>query len=78
MKGPAEAPLRTGETVYLLGGAGSAAPEHPPTGDVMFSAWPRTRPRTSISTPIPAFARIAGQLVLIGWAFWHAVPLLWP
>ncbi len=29
-------------------------------------------------TPIPAFAWIAGWFALIGWALWHATPLLWP
>ncbi len=30
------------------------------------------------STGIPGFVWIAAWLALIGWAVWHAVPLLWP
>ena len=29
-------------------------------------------------TPIPAFVWIAAWFALIGWALWHATPLLWP
>lgn len=45
----------------------------------MFSAWSSTCSKNlALSTPIPAFAWIAGQFVAIGWAFWRTVPLLWP
>ncbi|MEV6640726.1 hypothetical protein [Amycolatopsis sp. NPDC051371] len=30
------------------------------------------------ATPIPAFAWIAAWATLIGWALWHAAPMLWP
>lgn len=30
------------------------------------------------TTPIPAFVWIAAWAALIGWAVWHAAPMLWP